>query len=240
MLSINIVGGLGNQLFCLAAGQHFAAKEKKQFYLQTLKCPETIHSTINYFDNIFKNFKYLYTDKKFPSMHVNEYNIPKYFHDNVILEGYFQKYEYIPDDFVSKLIFDKSIEKKYEGIRDGYFIHIRGTDFVNNPFHNLGLSKYYEYCLKKLKDKKFYLFTNDLPYAKTVLNVTNFTFVDENELDSLYLMSICKGGICANSTFSWWGAYLNKDRKIYFPSKLYKKDMDFSGYYVPGWKIIEV
>jgi hypothetical protein len=63
------------------------------------------------------------------------------------------------------------------------------------------------------------------------LNGLDVTFVeDENEINSLYLMSLCNlGGICGNSTFAWWGAYLNNNvnKKIYFPNRWfgYKSDV---------------
>ncbi len=68
------------------------------------------------------------------------------------------------------------------------------------------------------------MFTNDMDHIKSkfpfILEQPH-TVVSENELDSLYLMSKCQlGGVASNSTFSWWGLYLNLDRpNLIIPSK---------------------
>ena len=85
----------------------------------------------------------------------------------------------------------------------------------------------------------FVIFTNDIPYARGFLPDTEI--IEESEVDSLYLMSKSKGVICANSSFSWWGAYLNLDRPIFLPSVWFNdKRMNTSGYYFKGSTIVEV
>jgi len=67
------------------------------------------------------------------------------------------------------------------------------------------------------------------------LNSISYSFVFESEVDSLYLMSQCgAGGICANSSYSWWGAYLNPNRMIVMPSKWYTDSRYSDGYYFNG------
>jgi hypothetical protein len=78
-----------------------------------------------------------------------------------------------------------------------------------------------------------------MPYAKQFLNGFDYDLINENEEDSLYLMSMCEGGICANSTFSGWGGYLNKCRKIVLPSRWsQKRYWHDETYHVPGWIVI--
>ena len=64
--------------------------------------------------------------------------------------------------------------------------------------------------MKKRGIHKFTVFTNDRNYcaSQKYLDDIRYTIVDENELDTLYLMTQCKAGITANSSFSWWGAFL--------------------------------
>jgi hypothetical protein len=67
----------------------------------------------------------------------------------------------------------------------------------------------------------------------------DYEFVDASELESLVLMSECKAGICANSSFSWWGAYLNPNRLICMPSKWFNNSgINTQGYYFPGVSIV--
>ena len=89
------------------------------------------------------------------------------------------------------------------------------------------------------ENEEFVIFTNDIPYAKNYFK--DIPIIQENELDTLYLMSQAKGCICVNSSFSWWGAYLNPNRPIFMPSKWFGNIlMDKSGYYFKGVQIIEV
>jgi hypothetical protein len=97
-----------------------------------------------------------------------------------------------------------------------------------------------EYYIKAIdsfpKGTVFSVFTNDIQYAHTIVNLNDIdhTIINENEVDSIYLMSKCKGGICANSSFSWWGARLNPNRKLILPSEWFK-DTNFytAGFYFP-------
>jgi hypothetical protein len=99
--------------------------------------------------------------------------------------------------------------------------------------HNIDLNNYYQNCLKLLnlnKNTCILVFSNDINYCKNmdILKNLNIVFVeDENEINSLYLMSLCKlGGICGNSTFAWWGAYLNEneEKTVMFPDKWFNNN----------------
>jgi hypothetical protein len=83
---------------------------------------------------------------------------------------------------------------------------------------------------------EFVIFTNDVSYALS--QFPNIPIIQESELDSLYLMSKCSGCICANSSFSWWAAYLNSERRIVIPSKWVNGEFHHQTYRVPGWIVI--
>lgn len=85
----------------------------------------------------------------------------------------------------------------------------------------------------KLTHPIFYVFTNDKKYAQSVLKEDNVNYVSEiinepyEDWIDLMLMSKCKHGIIANSTFSWWGAWLieNKEKIIIAPKKWINKNL---------------
>lgn len=236
-LTVHIMGGLGNQLFQLAALHHIATKTGRTPFIHNLSNPST-HSTLSYFDRIFKNFRSLYSSMRptarlsEPSIvysnwsHVNREQTPELF-------GYFQDWRYVDQDFVQKLWFPPNM---YD-VEDGIFLHIRGGDYVGNAFHDVGLDGYYERAIALFPGAHFFVVTNDVEYAKSrpYLKDISYTLVTEPEIETLLLMSQCAGGICANSSFSWWGAYLNKNRKIVMPDRWYTdSSIPTEGYYFPG------
>jgi glycosyl transferase family 25 len=245
MLSIKLQGGLGNWLFQIAAGEHIAKQTRRDFFISQF-IEKSHHSKEDYFTSILQNFSHLRKNVDDNSLsHHYEQDIFKYLDWNNFLNpkthmycltGYFQHYKYIPNDFIQKLVFNKSITEKYSNLNTSAFIHVRGTDYKDNPVHDVKLISYYERAIKEFPDgTHFYVFTNDEEYAKTLLSLKNIphTFIRENEIDSLYLMSQCGSGcICANSSYSWWGAFLNPNRKIIMPDKWYNNLSAYTeGYY---------
>jgi len=97
-------------------------------------------------------------------------------------------------------------------------LHVRRGDYLNCPeIGVLDLSYYkqaYDYICSKVEKPVIYIFSNDLDWCKQ-----NFDFIDKlvyieeskTEIDDLMLMSQCKHNIVANSSFSWWGAWLNNN-----------------------------
>ena len=248
MLSVELKGGLGNQLFQLGFLDYISKITGRSIYLNNLQSPHTEHSQNQYYETIFQEWKKFHGPRQ--SIMVFE-PYSQTFQDwkgfilsnpnNIIANGYFQRYEYmdlIREEFISKLKFNTSILEKYPEISNKIFIHIRGGDYKNNPVHDTKLSNYYTRCLDLCKDDEFIIFTNDIPYAKTIL--PNTQIIQEDELNTLYLMSKAKGCICANSTFSWWGAYLNPNRPIFMPSKWFNDQNLKANYYFKGVQVIEV
>jgi hypothetical protein len=217
MLTINLQGGLGNQLFQVAAAETIARESGKKLVLPP--CPPTHHSSQDYFRSILADFAQSQGDCSSAE---------------VKLDGYFQTYTTIPPTFRERLVCPPDIPSLL-----GAFLHIRGGDYVNHWLHDVGLSTYYRRAVQQFPaGTHFYVFTNDVSYAKTipVLQTISHTFVEEpDEVRALWTLARCRdGGICANSTFSWWGAYLNPDRTLVLPSKWFNdRWMPIEGYYFP-------
>jgi len=245
-LTAPLAGGLGNQLFQLAALVHIARITQRKAYLRTLENPSP-HSTTDYFSTIFKHFRHLYIH--FPIQFEQRVIEPSYiYHDwssrlrfiqSPELHGYFQNWQYVDPEFVKRLSLPTDVLTRYTGIHEGIFLHIRGGDYVDHPDHDLHLDAYYERAIALFPDAHFFIVTNDVDYAlkRPFLNGLQYTLVLQPELDTLYLMSQCAGGICANSSFSWWGAYLNPNRKIVMPNRWFPNHMKaiyIEGFYFPG------
>jgi hypothetical protein len=100
-------------------------------------------------------------------------------------------------------------------------VHIRRGDYLQPEnaamFGNICTEEYYEsaldYMKEKIEDPHFFIFSDDVAYVREHYQGEEYTIVDINHGDDsfydMYLMSRCEGNICANSTFSFWGARLN-------------------------------
>lgn len=130
-------------------------------------------------------------------------------------------------------------------------IHVRGGDYLNEINHSVfGTicdSQYYSKAIQYIKNNVnkciFIVFTNDRDYTDRVLPAgTDYSFVANSEddgLQDLYLMSKCNHIIMANSTFSWWGAWLNcnDNLKVICPAK-WKASKDSKEICCRNWIII--
>ena len=113
-------------------------------------------------------------------------------------------------------------------------LHVRRGDYLsaNNQWLYGGIctTQYYEkainYIREHVENPVFYVFSNDIPWVQENLQIPDAVYVTHNtgkdSWQDMYLMSRCKYHIIANSTFSWWGAYLdpNKEKIVVCPPKL--------------------
>jgi hypothetical protein len=108
-------------------------------------------------------------------------------------------------------------------------IHIRRGDYLKNNLNwSLDIEYYYraiDLIKEKVNNPIFYIFSDDMQWAETNIKVPNCHFINHNKgndsFRDMQLMSNCKHNIIANSSFSWWGAWLNnnEDKKVIAPNK---------------------
>lgn len=226
MVTCKLKGGLGNQLFQIATVCNLAMENNDSYVFnfedcytpmqgfQSSKYKETIYNNFHEINNLVGNNFYVE-----PTFEYKQ--IP--YSNNIILDGYFQseKYFYNNKDNIVKL-FDlnyKSDEicKFLEQIpKPVTSVHIRRGDYL--PYTHIVNAlneKYYLETIQIINDKtqSFLMFSDDITWVKEKYKLKNVYFSEFNdELCDLILMSKCDNNIIANSTFSWWGAYLNKNK----------------------------
>lgn len=175
---------------------------------------------------------------------------------NDYLLGYWQSENFfaefktqIRNDFIFPRIDNKNSNileqiKRYNSIS----IHVRMGDYVDHPIHG-GICTV-EYYLKAIKlicslvyNPQFFIFSNDIEWCKNNLNLENAFYVSGNDSEESFrdmqLMSLCQHNIIANSSFSWWGAWLNNNQnkiviapqKWFNDPKINTKDLIPDGWY---------
>ena len=122
-------------------------------------------------------------------------------------------------------------------------IHIRRGDFVKNASHGICDINYYQNAIEIIKNKipapTLFVFSDDLPWVqqnlKTELPIVYVSQLELDETEELMLMSQCQHQIIANSTFSWWGAWLNQnpEKIIIAPKKWNNRYQKHYKYLVP-------
>jgi hypothetical protein len=198
-----------------------------------MELPNYEKKTLIYYREQFKEFYNEYSDYCPPN--INRYS-------DIFIRGFFQNENYFieyKDEILELFKAPDAItlqiqNSKYkEYLDNAYFLHIRLGDYVNDHGkHWIDLTNYYINALSQIPEKSatilvFSNFPNDIEkyYPKIIPYFENRNVIIVNEDDevfNLYLMSSCKkGGICANSSFSWWGSWLNKneEKKVFMPKK---------------------
>lgn len=182
---------------------------------------------------------------------------------NYYLEGYWgnEKYfenakELVKQHFTFKIPLDSANEELAQKVtgQNSVSVHIRRGDYISEGSLYVDLSKteYYLNALKYItahtKDPVFYIFSNEIEWCRTNLTwLKNYQhyFVKGNEGKDSYrdmqIMSLCKHNIIANSSFSWWGGWLNNNPgKIVICPKNYiydetRNDKILSEFYPGSW-----
>lgn len=235
MITCELQGGLGNQLFQIATTTALALRnnDKACFDIDGHKIGLQGRDAINYKENIFKNLlnKKIDTENVFTQNGFHYEEIP--YSENLKLNGYFQSEKYFLD-YRNEILnilkptkeIEEYIEKKYGDILNSKTcsLHVRHGDYLQLAnYHPPCSVKYYMEAMKNFdSDTLFIVFSDDISWCKSVFKGGNFFFVDgEEDYIDMYLMSKCNDNILANSSFSWWGSWLNENenKKVIIPSK---------------------
>jgi hypothetical protein len=159
--------------------------------------------------------------------------------DGTSHDGYFQSYRYLEDcteSLVQFLRFNVSHRARSEAALLAYrrrygrplvSLHVRRSDYVNpdaeDAWGNLATDGYYERAVEAIGDDVTYLvFSDDLAWCRRFFELECVEFVDYDHFASLCIMTGCDVNVVANSTFSWWGAYLNPKADVYAPSRWWR------------------
>ena len=240
-ISFNMLGHhgrLGNQMFQYATLKSIAMKHGYDFTIPDSEFNDPYHD-----HQLFEGFELTSLPKE--NIRINnvrqrvEEGVFHFNHelyekcpDNVDLFGYFQTEKYFSDvreDILKDFTFKESIlseAKEFIKTLDSdevISLHIRRGDYVNQPWHGCCPLSYYEEAISMLNDDlPIIIFTDDPKWAfeQSLFESDRFFVSDNNtNLFDMCLMSLCNYHIIANSSFSWWGAWLSDSKKVIAPKR---------------------
>ena len=261
------LGRLANQMFQYASLKGIAANRGFDYILPPkeefgkrdtnvrMDAGNSIYDVFGFFDRErFRNLKYGITPQNIVPESTHNFNKELFDEcpDDVDLFGYYQTPKYfenisdeIKEDFTFSLEFEAifaEVKEEYKLTDELISLHIRRGDYVNNPNHPVQPMEYYEKALDMLpKDINVIIFSDD-PYwcqEQELFKGDRYMISADNAADfDMFFMTKCKYHIIANSSFSWWGAWLGNSDKIIAPKDwfsaecVYKdvQDMEFGNW----------
>lgn len=234
-VSTKLMGGLGNYLFQISTAYSLSLRDGKELICDVSDSMVPHKPYSNYTSNIFRKIKFVDGVSNVIPIGESGFNyttLPK-IDGNVKLYGHFQSEKYfiehrqqILELFEIDSFTQEKIHQKYSKILnlDTCSIHVRRGDYLSlQNFHPIQSIEYYKNSIEMIGNKKhFLIFSDDINWC-----IENFEFLENKtyitgnlDYEDLYLMSKCKNNIIANSTFSWWGAWLNENenKQVTIPS----------------------
>lgn len=179
--------------------------------------------------------------------------------DKTYLDGFWQSWKYFDDvadiirkDFTLKNPLSDRAKKIVDVMQqvNAVSVHVRRGDYVANPtthaYHGTCSPEYYQQAIAHMRAHSahpvFFVFSDDIAWVKEhipfgndkVFYVSDYKLLDYEEL---MLMASCKHHIIANSSFSWWGAWLNRneEKMVIAPKKWFAKGNDPKDLIPPSW-----
>ena len=167
---------------------------------------------------------------------------------NIILDGHWQSpryFEHTTKGVVDTFSFPKKVSAKNKSLleeikkSESVSVHVRRGDYADNKeinqIYGLVPTSYYRATAKLIKeflvDPRFYIFSDDIAWCQKNIRLgENVIYISHNSgsqnYEDMRLMSACKHNIISNSSFSWWGAWLNQNtnKRIYAPSRWVRRE----------------
>lgn len=283
MITIELRGGLGNQLFQYALGRFLEIHNKVAIRYDTSKlwsdytkrnCELSLFQTRWRFGDfpILPEQKIIHERKRYSivcdriGINTHRYNYQTHVQQSawdLYMQGFWQSYKYfeaIKNILISELQPREILDMQNLDIinrmqsENAVSVHIRRGDFqkvtlsgihiAGKHWHTIVPLSYYHNAMalirKQVANPVFYIFSNDPDRCKKQFVWDHYRFVTHNtganNYKDMILMSHCKHNIICNSTFSWWGAYLNQYIKsiIIAPKKWYNVAIDTKDLLLPG------
>jgi hypothetical protein len=246
MIYCNLKGGLANMLIQMAAVKSIAIDKGTDCSFPNLQ-----HQINLINDEMWHNPKVKHADEyniMFSKLNTNpptnlvgvfnfpfEYQMFNLPNGEIYVDGFFQSEKYFKHNRKELLEWFKMPDQIKEKINSKYSnlfkqrttsIHVRRGDYIKFPTqHPVQTLEYYNTCINQINNKTdlFIVFSDDIEWCKENIKLDNIVYIeDERDYIEIYMMSLCDNNIISNSSFSWWGAWLNNnENKVVFGPKIW-------------------
>ena len=253
------LGRLGNQMFQFASlkgisrncGYQFCfppSNNKHEYQDHQILVPFKLAGTNDL------NIQYIDTDR--PNVVEKHFGFDQDLYNNcpdwVSLQGFFQTEKYFKDikseiknDFQFKDDIRIPCEEMISSLDSPISLHIRRTDYTINPNHTCLGMDYYKEALLQFGNNPVLIFSDEPKWCKEQEMFADDRFMISDGNDQyidMCLMTMCKGHIIANSSFSWWGAWLSRSEKVIAPKGWFEgsnnQHLDTTDIYCTGWNVL--
>lgn len=286
MIIVNIIGGLGNQMFQYAFYKallvkgievkvdiscfkdykvHNGYELERIFNINPVKatmqqCYDLGKPRNDIFHKILRKIGFSVKKNSYYEQGAIEsfqYIPEKYdFTKNMYLNGYWANPKWFSDidkDIRNDFTFLNPINDENKRVEEDILnsnsvsLHVRRGDYLKYDIYQgiCTIEDYYSkairYIRERVENAKFFIFSNDIKYCKNNLSIENIRYISNNvglnSYKDMYLMTKCKHNIVANSTFSFWGGYLNNNnyKIVICPHKFLNLDYDKEDIFPDNW-----
>jgi hypothetical protein len=256
MIITALNGGMGNQMFQYALGRHLSIRRNDTLFLSTLFFSSAmskrrygldhfnVKGTVSNDVEAIRHSALLWTvrqvDFRFHSS-IFDTSVP-----NLMIDGFWQSEKYFSD--VSDIIradfaFKAPLPQQYSALvasmeaESSVCLHVRRDDYLDRG-DNKGFigNEYYrrscEYIASQIDNPHFYIFSDEIDWCRENLHIPyKRTLIqpESSAVDHLQLMTRCKYFVIANSTFSWWGAWLGRcpTKLVVAPRRWFRREMSW-------------
>lgn len=263
LISCEVIGGLGNQLFQIALSYCLAKQyDRKIIFERISSSPSIFKNRDVYWNTIFSRIPTIRSSEfskiKFQNIYeqgsqFQKIDIPN---GDVLLHGYWQCYKYLEKyrDELRQLFTlpnMNTVNDEFKKIQEQYpdnkyvSIHVRRGDYLKlSHVHTVLNMDYYRQAINLLEsycsNLVFVIFSDDIKWCRENFGFLEKTYYPQcgKDVDEMHLMAKLDYHIIANSSFSWWGAFLSKDDHVIAPKEWMvpsRENKAMSDIYGPEW-----
>lgn len=241
MVTCKLQGGLGNQMFQIAATYALSLRYSGEYFVNLKDCytPNQGNVSSNYKNNIFSKVNDYEDTERYPIYHEPNFSYGELpWNKKLLLIGSFQSEKYfidykkeildlfeVPNDLKQE-VFNYLSEIGVNPNRKLTSIHVRRGDYLKFlGFHTPCSIEYYNEAISIIKnheDSDFVFISDDIEWVKENFKGDGYFYSElNNDILDLTLQTICDNNVIANSSFSWWGAWLNQsqNKKVIAPKQ---------------------